>query len=51
MVMGAVSDPLVLVPLVAVVPTSVTRNVTDTMVIALVIAVNTTLAVPQGNRC
>ena len=47
MVMGAVSDPLVLVPLVAVVPTSVTRNVTDTMVIALVIAVNTTLAVPQ----
>ena len=47
MVLGAASDPLVLVPLAAVVPTSVTRNVTDTMVIALVIAVNTTLAVPQ----
>jgi magnesium-transporting ATPase (P-type) len=47
MVLGAVNDPLVLVPLAAVVPTSVARNVTDTMVIALVIAVNTTLAVPQ----
>ena len=35
------SDPLVLVLLAAVVPTSVTRDVTDTMVIALAIAVNT----------
>jgi Ca2+-transporting ATPase len=37
----------VLVLLAAVVPTSMTRDVTDTMVIALVIAVNTTLAVRQ----
>jgi len=37
----------VLVLLAAVVPTSVTRDVADTMVIALVIAVNTTLAVCQ----
>ena len=36
-----------LVLLAAVVPTSVTRDVADTMVIALVIAVNTTLAVCQ----
>jgi Ca2+-transporting ATPase len=46
-ILGAVRDPLVLVLLAAVVLTSVTRDVADTIVIALVIVVNTTLAVRQ----
>jgi P-type Ca2+ transporter type 2C len=46
-ILGAVRDPLVLVLLGAVVLTSVTGDVADTIVIALVIVVNTTLAVRQ----
>jgi len=46
-ILGAVRDPLVLVLLGAVVLTTLTRDVADTIVIALVIVVNTTLAVRQ----
>jgi P-type Ca2+ transporter type 2C len=46
-ILGAVRDPLVLVLLGAVVLTSLTADPADTIVIALVIVVNTTLAVRQ----
>jgi Ca2+-transporting ATPase len=46
-IVRAVRDPLVLVLLGAIVLTSLTADVADTIVIALVIAVNTTLAVRQ----
>jgi Ca2+-transporting ATPase len=46
-IVGAVQDPLVLVLLGAVVLTTLTGDVADTVVIALVIIVNTTLAVRQ----
>ncbi|HYO17662.1 MAG TPA: HAD-IC family P-type ATPase, partial [Dermatophilaceae bacterium] len=46
-ILRAVRDPLVLVLLAAIVLTTLTRDVADTIVIALVIVVNTTLAVRQ----
>ena len=46
-VLRAVRDPLVLVLLCAIALTILTRDSTDTIVIALVIVVNTTLAVRQ----
>ena len=46
-IVGAVRDPLVLVLLGAIVLTTLTGDVADTIVIALVILVNTTLAVRQ----
>ena len=46
-ILRAVRDPLVLVLLAAIVLTSLTGDVADTIVIAVVIVVNTTLAVRQ----
>jgi P-type Ca2+ transporter type 2C len=46
-ILRAVRDPLVIVLLAAIVLTTLTRDVADTIVIALVIVVNTTLAVRQ----
>jgi len=49
-ILRAVRDPLVLVLLAAIVLTVLTEDVADTIVIALVILVNTTLAVRQEIR-